>query len=187
MITTIAPRLAFAALAALSVLGAAGAVAAPLASGDAAFLKQAAQAGLAEVEGSKLAVDKAVNTQVKGFAQQMVDDHMKAHDALRKLASSKGVELPAEPSVAQKAKLRLLSSSDGAAFDRRYADSIGVGAHEDTVRLFQKAASGASDADVKAWAATTLPTLQHHLEMAREMKSVAAKEGNAKAPHDRKQ
>jgi len=170
-----------------SANAAAGTKAAKLARPDEAFLKQAAQSGLAEVQGSKLAVDKAVNTQVKGFAQQMVDDHTKVNEELKALAARKGVEVPAEPSLAQKARLELLRSADGAAFDRRYADTLGVSAHEDAVRLFQKAATSASDADVKAFASKALPSLKHHLEMALEMKTVAAKEGNAKAPHDRKQ
>ncbi|HEX6707275.1 MAG TPA: DUF4142 domain-containing protein [Albitalea sp.] len=154
---------------------------------DADFLKQAAQAGLAEVEGSKLAVSKGVNTQVKGFAQQMVDDHTKAGSELAALAASKGVTLPTELTVAQKAKLELLSSRDGGSFDRNYANTLGVGAHRDTLRLFQKAAGSSRDADVKAFAAKALPTLQHHFEMAQELKGVVDKEGNAKAAGDRKQ
>jgi putative membrane protein len=154
---------------------------------DAAFLKQAAQNGHAEVESSKLAVTKAANTQVKGFAQQMVDDHTKANQELAALAASKGVEVPNEPSVAQKAKMKVLSSADGANFDKRYADSMGVAAHQDTIKLFQKAASGANDPDVKAFASKTLSTLQHHLQMAQDLKTATAKEGNVKAPGDKKQ
>jgi putative membrane protein len=136
---------------------------------DAAFMKNAAEAGLAEVEASKLAASKATNTQVKSFAQQMVDDHSKANDELKALAASKGVTLPTEPSMAQKAKLKLLQGADGAHFDKRYAESFGVKAHEDTVNLFQKEAQKAKDPEVKAWAEKTLPTLQHHLEMAKDM------------------
>src|SRR2546423_4317974 len=164
-----------------------GASAGAVARGDSRFLHDAAQGGMAEVRASRMAVDKAVNTQVKGYAQQMVDDHAKADEALKALAAKKGVTLPAEPSLAQKAKLELLSSSDGASFDRRYASTWGVSAHRDTVRLFQKAATSAADPDIKAYAAKTLPTLQHHLQMAGELKVVASKEGNAKALHDRKQ
>ncbi|WP_280156240.1 DUF4142 domain-containing protein [Piscinibacter sp. XHJ-5] len=152
-----------------------------LASADVAFLKQAAQGGLAEVESSKLAVSKASNTQVKGFAQQMVDDHTKANEELKALASAKGVALPTEPSVAQKAKLKLLESADGASFDRRYADSMGVAAHEDTVKLFQKASTSAADPQVKAFATKTLPTLQHHLQMAKDLKSTTSKDGDVSA------
>ncbi|HMC14631.1 MAG TPA: DUF4142 domain-containing protein [Albitalea sp.] len=154
---------------------------------DSGFLNNAAQGGLAEVESSKLALTKGVNTQVKGFAQQMVDDHEKANKELQALAESKGVKLPDAPSVAQRAKIKLLSARDGAGFDRQYASSMGVSAHEDTIRLFEKAARDAKDADVKAFAAKILPTLAHHLQMARDLKATVDKEGNAKAPNDRKQ
>jgi putative membrane protein len=171
----------------LLVLAAAVHAASPLARADAAFLAKAAQAGHAEVESSKLALAKAVNTQVKGFAQQMIDDHAKAGSELASLAASKGVKLPDAASLVQRTKIKLLAARDGAGFDREYASAMGVKAHEETVKLFQKAAQAANDADVKAFAAKTLPTLQHHLEMARELKAVTDKEGNAKAPSDRKQ
>lgn len=148
---------------------------AKLARHDAAFLKQAAQNGHAEVEGSKLALTKGVHPQVKAFAQQMVDDHTKAGNALTALAVSKGVDVPTEPSIAQRAKLKLLSARDGDSFDQHYADSVGVAAHEDTVKLFKKAAAEATDTDVKAFATKTLPTLEHHLQMARELKAATDK------------
>lgn len=142
-----------------------------LARADAAFLKQAAQNGHAEVQGSKLALDKGTHAQVKAFAQQMVDDHTKVAQELSALASNKGVDLPSEPSLAQKAKLKLLAQRDGEGFDRHYAESVGVSAHEDTVKLFKKAAAEAKDADVKAFATKTLPTLEQHLQHARDLKA----------------
>ncbi|CAN7361407.1 DUF4142 domain-containing protein [Rhizobacter sp. LjRoot28] len=153
----------------------ASAAASRLAREDASFLKQAAQNGHTEVEGSKLAATKATTEPVKTFAQKMVDDHTKTNTELAALASSKGVDVPTEPSVAQKAKLKLLSAADGADFDRRYADMLGVKAHEDTIKLFQKAASGAKDPEVKAFAEKTLPALKEHLEMARKLKAGAPK------------
>jgi putative membrane protein len=138
---------------------------------DEAFLKQAAENGHTEVEGSQLALKKATNGKVKAFAQKMVDDHTKANQELVALASAKGVKVPAEPSMMQKGKLKLLGTADGASFDEKYADQIGVQAHEETVALFQKAADGAKDADVKAWATKTLPKLKMHLDMARTLKS----------------
>lgn len=136
---------------------------------DASFMKDAAEAGMAEVEASKMAATQASNTQVKSFAQQMVDDHTKAADELKALAASKGVKLPEEPSMMQRAKLKTLKDDQGVKFDQHYADSFGVKAHEDTVRLFQKESSKAKDPDVKAWVDKTLPTLQHHLEMAKDL------------------
>ena len=82
------------------------------------------------------------------------------------------MELPDGPSLLQKGKSKLmLSTADGEDFDRRYAESMGVEAHEDNIELFQKASKEAEDADVKAYAQKTLPALQKHLEMARELAS----------------
>ena len=155
-------------LLAASLLGTV-AFAAGLSAADSGFMKQAAQDGHAEVEASKLAQDKAHSEQVKSFARQMIDDHTKAGDELKALAASKGVDVPDGPSVRQQAQLKLLGSTDGVKFDKRYVDQSGVAAHEETVKLFKKGASEAKDADVKAFAAKTLPTLEHHLQMARQL------------------
>lgn len=138
---------------------------------DSAFMKQAAQNGNTEVEASKLALTKSSNPQVKTFAQQMIDDHTKTGDELKSLASSKGVELSDKPSMMQSAKIKALDAMSGANFDKRYASIVGVSAHEDTVKLFQKESTKAKDADVKAFADKTLPGLQHHLEMAQALKT----------------
>jgi putative membrane protein len=154
---------------------ASGAHASHLAQGDASFLKQAAENGNAEVESSKLAVTKATNDKVRAFAQQMIDDHTKAGNELKALANAKGVEVSSEPSLMQQGKLKLLSTADGAKFDQEYANEMGVKAHEDTVKLFEKASREAKDPQVKAWAAKTLPTLKTHLEHARALKAGVGK------------
>jgi putative membrane protein len=155
--------------------GASGSHATRVAHADASFLKQAAENGNAEVESSKLALTKATNDKVKAFAQQMIDDHTKAGNELKALATSKGVEVSSEPSLMQQGKLKLLSTADGAKFDQKYADEMGVKAHEDTVKLFEKASREAKDPEVKAWAAKTLPTLKTHLEHARTLKVAVGK------------
>jgi putative membrane protein len=75
----------------------------------------------------------------------------------------------------QKSKAKAMSALDGARFDRQYADSMGVKAHEDTLKMFQKAASGARDPDVKAFAAKTVPALEQHLKMSRELRASLGK------------
>jgi len=184
------PRLRSSAALLVMAIGFTAASAAPqskLARADAEFLKKAAEAEQTEVAAGKVAVAKAVNTQVRGFAQQMIDDHTRHNEELSALAASKGLQLPRDPSMAQAAKIKLLSSRDGAGFDRSYATTFGVRAHRDALGLFQKAAEHGGDADIKAFAAKVLPTLEHHLEMAREMQALVDKEGNAKAIGDRKQ
>ncbi len=143
-----------------------------LAHADSAFIKDAAEAGNFEVEESQLALSRTSNAQVKSFAQQMVDDHTKAGQELAGLAQSKGVKVSDKPSMAQRAKIDLLKThKDG--FDKNYAESQ-ANAHDSVVKMFRKEASEGKDADVKAWAAKTLPTLEHHQQMAQELKTATA-------------
>lgn len=138
---------------------------------DADFMKEAAQNGAAEIEASQLALKKAQRSDVKSFAEKMVADHTKTADELKQLAAAKKVTLPEGPSMKQKAELKMISAGDDAKFDERYAKTFGVKAHEDTVKLFEDAAKGATDAEVKAFAQKALPALTHHLEMARSLES----------------
>jgi putative membrane protein len=151
-----------------------------MARSDSKFMKQAAENSMTEVEASKLALTKASNSQVKSFAQHMVDDHTKANTELMQLAQSKGVALPNDPSMLQKSKMKSMSSMDGADFDKRYVDTVGVKAHEDTVKMFQKASKDAKDPELKAWAAKMLPSLQEHLKMAKDLQA-AVKNGDKTA------
>jgi putative membrane protein len=91
---------------------------------------------------------------------------------LKTLASSKGVQLPAEPTRKVRSALSDLQKKSGPDFDKEYADDIAVDAHEDAVKLFEKAAKDAEDADVKAFAAKTLPNLQQHLAKGKELQSL---------------
>lgn len=136
---------------------------------DESFMKEAAHAGNAEVEASKLALTKAQRADVRTFAQTMISDHTKVGEELKLLAASKKVELPTGPSITQKGELKMIDAGADAKFDDRYVKAFGVKAHEDTVKLFEQAAKEAKDADVKAFAQKTLPGLQHHLEMARAL------------------
>jgi putative membrane protein len=151
---------------------------AKLSRSEVAFLKNAEYGDLAEIETSKLAQTRAANAQVKTFADQMIADHMKTSNELHQLADAKGVKLPSAPSLTAKAKFKLLRAAEGANFDRRYVDTTGVKAHEDMLKLFHKQAREAKDPDVKAFAERTLPALESHLQMAKQLQTVVAAEGN---------
>ncbi len=165
--------LSAATLALATSLGAQAADAAKLSHQDTSFLKDAAEGGSAEVEGSKVALAQSGNADVKTFAQMMVDDHGKAGAELKGLADQKGVKVADTPSLTKKTEIKMLSERKGSSFDQHYADSIGVKAHQDTIKLFQKEVDKGTDADVKAWASKTLPALQHHLEAAQALKAKA--------------
>ncbi|GGC69577.1 DUF4142 domain-containing protein [Undibacterium terreum] len=144
---------------------------AQLGANDKQFLMTAAQAGNAEIVASKTASGKANSDAVKKFAAEMLADHGKVADELKKLAAGKGLNVPDEPSMKQQALIAKLNVLDGAKFDQLYAAEIGVAAHKEAVALFRKAAVSAKDADVKAFAQQNLPALEHHLQMAQNLKT----------------
>jgi len=61
-----------------------------------------------------------------------------------------------------------LNSLSGAAFDKMYMQHM-VEDHVKDVAEFEKASTSAQDSDVKGWAGKTLPTLQQHLQLAKEV------------------
>jgi putative membrane protein len=136
-------------------------------SADQAFMMNTAKAGLAEVELGKLATMNASSDQVKKFGQKMVDDHSKANDELKALAGSKNVVLPSDLDAQDKAAHDKLSALKGVEFDREYM-SMMVAGHRKVLDSLRKESSSGKDADVKAWAAKTTPTVEEHLKMAQE-------------------
>jgi putative membrane protein len=141
------------------------------AAADTAFVMEAAKGGMMEVAKGKVAAQKASRDDVKKFAQQMVDDHTKAGDELKTIASGKNITLPPDqPSAKDQAMLDKMSKMEGAAFDQAYiADQVKD--HEKTIALFEKEARSGKDAELKAFAEKTLPTLKDHLTAVRALSS----------------
>src|SRR4051812_23562588 len=134
---------------------------------DERFIKEAASGGMMEVELGKIAADKAQDSEVKSFGKRMVDDHTKANQQLKTLASNKGVTIPSELDKKHKSKVDKLSKASGADFDRQYMKDM-VDDHKEDVQKFQRIADKGRDADVKKFAADTLPTLKEHLDLAQK-------------------
>ena len=145
--------------------------AAPVTEDDANWAVEVANAGMTEVELSKLAQDKATSQRLKDFANMMVTDHTKAGDQLKQLAASKNITLPAGLSDKSQKKLDDLNKKTGADFDKAYRDDM-LDDHKDAVDKFQKASNDLKDADLKSFATQTLPTLQMHLD---SIKAIAGK------------
>ena len=135
---------------------------------DRTFIMEAAAGGMAEVELGRLASQKASNSEVKQFGQMMVDDHTKANDQLMKIAQTKGLAAPHALKPQDQATQDRLSKLSGEAFDRAYMQHM-VQDHKKDVSLFRKQSTSASDAEVKQFASSTLPTLEKHLSRAQEI------------------
>lgn len=138
-----------------------------LARQDKKFAMEAAKIGMAEVSAGKLAQQRGTDP-VKKFGEHMVQDHTQANDKLMQIAGQKGIQLPQQADKNAQKKMDKLSDLSGAKFDKEYLQAQ-VKDHKKAVDLFEKQAKNGKDAELKQFAAQTLPTLQEHLKMAQDM------------------
>jgi len=134
---------------------------------DSTFVREAAQSGLAEVQMGNLVQQNAQSQQLKDFGQRLVTDHTRANEELMQIAQQKGITAPTTISAHDQHMMSKLSGLNGAEFDRMCQQDA-VAAHEKAIKLFQTEAQSGQDAELKAFAQKTLPTLQEHLRMARQ-------------------
>jgi putative membrane protein len=134
------------------------------------FVKEVATSDMFEIASNKLAEDKG-NAPEKAFASEMVTDHTKTSTELKGLVSSGKVkaDLPDALDSSHQSQLDKLKGANGKDFSSDF-DSDQVSAHKDAVSLFERYAKGGDNAELKDWAGKTLPTLQHHLQMAQNLK-----------------
>jgi len=144
-----------------------------------AFLRQAAEGGLAEVQLGELAQQKAEAPEVKQFAERMVTDHTKANDQLKQVAAKEGITVPEKLSAKDHATKTRLGKLSGADFDRAYMATM-VKDHTNDVAEFRAQTKTAKDSAVKNFASETLPRLEDHLK---ETKNVHRQVAGAAATH----
>jgi putative membrane protein len=135
---------------------------------DTMFIQEAAMSSMAEVAHGQLAAKNASAAAVKEFGGRMVDDHTKANEELKGLASQKSVTLPTQLDQKHQAVQDRLAKLTGDAFDKAYMQHM-VTAHQQAVSVFERETKTGKDADAKGWAAKTLPVVQQHLKMARDI------------------
>jgi putative membrane protein len=135
----------------------------------AAFLANAAMVDLFEIRTGLLALKQADGPAYLDFAELMIGDHTKMRAEIDKLAATlEGVRLPQVPDDAHKAKLDQLGALSGAAFERSYK-SEQMQDHKEAVAMFRDYAKSGDDAEVKSWAAQTLPMLEADLKNAEQL------------------
>jgi putative membrane protein len=184
-------------------------------SDDQAFVKQAAEDGMKEVEQGKIVASKASNAQVKAYANRLVKDHTASNNELKGIARRKNIELPPPPPKMtdhrggvqvpgdattetktgggrprqgnptgttgasgtvqttgeardQMAGAEPWMSQTGKDFDKGFIDHA-VQDHQKAIELFQNEADRGTDAQLKAFAKKTLPTLRAHLKQAQDL------------------
>lgn len=132
------------------------------------FVEAATEAGIAEVVTGNLALEKSKDAEIKTFAQQMVTDHTQANQKLGDIARKLDISVPDEAALTDKVRKIILEWRDES-FDKSYVNNQ-VDAHEKAVDLFKKEAASSDKPELKAFASETLPTLEKHLEHAKQLR-----------------
>ncbi len=127
------------------------------------FIITAVGGGLHEVAVSKLAVERGSDPAVRAYASMLASDHAAAHEELLRIARERGLTPPERMPATQEAAIHALGRSEGAAFDRRFVQTVGIEQHRRTIAMFERARRQARDPALKAWLDKAIPTLRRHL------------------------
>jgi putative membrane protein len=186
--------------------GITGTAGAGVSNGDKNFINDQLSGGMAEVELAKVAKDHAASADVKRFAQMMIDDHTQAGDQLKQVASSHAVPMDVKIDGKHQNLMEKLSKLNGSDFDKEYMSAM-VDDHQDAVRdLRSRVDENRSASDrltgknpenaaavkpeqsdnrvtmsINEWAANTLPTVERHLDRAKEIKDSVDHNNNGTA------
>jgi putative membrane protein len=133
------------------------------------FASQAAIIGKAEIELGQIALSNTQNEDVRKYAERMVKDHTAADKKLKAIAAKEDLQLPQALDQEHESLKTKLQGLKGKEFDRAYVNAMAKG-HDKAVALFESASQQAQmPAELKQFAASTLPTLEQHKEMAHSL------------------
>ena len=135
---------------------------------DQQFVDFAAQTDMMEANLGQLAATQASGDAVKDYAQMLVTDHTNDYNQLTAAAGKANLEVPKGLDAAHDKMIAPFEKLKGAAFDHRYLQEMITG-HTKAIAVYKKEASDAQNADVKAYAEQALPTLEKHLEDAKNL------------------
>ncbi len=135
------------------------------------FALSAATSDMFEIAASKLAVAQTKNPKVKAFAEQMIKDHTASTAKLKGLlpTAAPDVKTPMEMDQRRKGLFDNLKAATKGDFDKVYLAQQ-LDAHKEAVDLFKGYSEHGDNAAIKDFAASTLPAVQHHRDMAKDLK-----------------
>ncbi len=131
------------------------------------LIMAAAESDETEISAAKLALEKTSDPKIKEYAQTMITDHSKSTEMLKPIALAAGIS---EPDLKAKHKVIAvgLDTLSGATFDKAYLKA-NVNSHEEILGTMKKDMGSISNPELKKFADTVTPIIEHHLMMAKEM------------------
>ncbi|MDB5475159.1 MAG: hypothetical protein JWP49_670 [Phenylobacterium sp.] len=138
-----------------------------------AFVSNAAQSDMYEIQAGQIALQMSKNPDVKAFARRMIKDHTALTKQMTPLIKAAGQTPPADLDQRRKGFLENLKAADAASFHETYVDQQ-VAAHDEALTLMQGYAKDGSDPGLKAAAGKAVPTVQMHADMAKKLQAKLA-------------
>jgi putative membrane protein len=129
----------------------------------AAFVSNASQSDMYEIQAAQIAEKRSKNPQIQAFAKMMVKDHTKSTDLMKPLVQAAGQTPAAKLDDRRQGFIDNLNKASDADFDKTYVDQQ-VAAHKEALDLMNGYAKDGSDAGLKGGAAKIAPTVQMHLD-----------------------
>jgi putative membrane protein len=145
------------------------------------FVEETLKGGRSEVEMAKIALAQGADSQVKSFAQRLVNDHTAANTKLERIAAANKLssDLNSESAEARKDTRTNsavvgqpvdthLAGLKGPEFDKAFVKMM-VENHQSGIAKYEAMEKEASNPDLKAYVSSTLPTLREHLKQAQSL------------------
>ena len=135
-----------------------------------AFVSNASQSDMYEIQAGGIAATRAKNADVKAFGKSMVTQHTAMSNEMKPLVTAAG-QTPADKlDERRQGFIDNLKTASAADFDKTYIDQQ-VAAHGEALTLMQGYADNGSDAGLKAGAAKAVPKVQMHLDKAKSIQA----------------
>lgn len=136
------------------------------------FVNETAMGNMYEIDASRIALERSKSSDVKEFAQKMIDEHTESEDDLRDalMQTDAAVAIPASLGVDHVAMIDALKNASDREFDRRYIDQQ-VEAHTHTVDAMQDYARSGDNSALRNFADKTASVVRMHLEQIKTIDS----------------
>lgn len=124
------------------------------------FVRQTAFAQMFGMEAATLALHKSNTPAIKDFAHALASEQGAVTSGLRRIVAKRSdIALPDRPDGRHLDLLRDLTDKQGTAFDKAYVEAQRA-MHRETAQLIERYASEGGDAELKGFAAQTLPVFR---------------------------
>jgi putative membrane protein len=135
---------------------------------DQQFMDFAAQTDMMEANLGQAAQSQGAGQEVKNYAQMLVTDHTSDYSQLNDIAGKDSLNVPKGLDSAHRRMLVPFNTLHGAAFDNHYIHEM-IAGHTKAIAEFKREAANAQNADLRNYANQALPTLQKHLDGAKDL------------------